>query len=189
VIVTAAHCLYHPRSGARVPLAEFRFVAGLRRGEVAALGRPVRAVTHPDFAFGEPDLAGVGADLALMELDRPVPAADAAPFAVGPPGEGALAVVSYRRDRAQLPSITEPCGTVVAFAGIMALDCPITHGVSGAPVLALDDGAPRVVAVVSAMGEVLADRRSVALTVPLTPQIDALRAALAEAPLELPEPE
>ena len=187
VIVTAAHCLYHPRTGARVPLGEFRFVAGLRRGEVAALGRPVRAVTHADFAFGAPDLAGVGADLALMELDRPVPEGDAAPFAVGPPGDGALAIVSYRRDRAQVPSIAEPCATVVAAAGIMALDCPITYGVSGAPVLALDDGGPRVVAVVSAMGETIAGGRSVALTVLLAPEIEALLAALAEAPLELPE--
>ena len=186
VIVTAAHCLFHPRTGVRVPLGEFRFVAGLRRGEVAALGRPVRAVTHADFAFGAPDLAGVGADLALMELDRPVPEGDAAPFAVGPPGDDALAIVSYRRDRAQVPSIAEPCATVVAAAGIMALDCPITYGVSGAPVLALDDGAPRVVAVVSAMGETIAGGRSVALTVLLAPEIEALLAALAEAPLELP---
>jgi hypothetical protein len=187
VIVTAAHCLFHPRTGARVPLDEFRFVAGLRLGEVAALGRPVRAVTQPGFVFGAPDLAGVGADLAVMELDRPVPEADAAPFEVGTPGDGALAIVSYRRDRAQAPSIVEPCATVVSVVGIMALDCPITYGVSGAPVLAFDDGPLRVVAVVSAMGEVLSDRRSVALTVPLAPQVEALLAALAEAPLEFPD--
>ena len=51
VIVTAAHCLFHPRTRAEVPLAEFRFVAGLRMGKSAALRRVVRAVTQPDFAF------------------------------------------------------------------------------------------------------------------------------------------
>ena len=188
VIVTAAHCLFHPRTGKRVPLSEFRFVAGLRRGEVAAFGRPVRAVSHPDFAFGAPDLAGVGADLALLELDRPVPDADAAAFAVGPPGDGGLSIVAYRRDRAQVPTIEEPCAPVTVFAGIMALDCPITYGVSGAPVLAFEGGTPRVVAVVSAIGRALAGSRDVALTVLLAPQLDALAAALAEAPLELPAP-
>jgi V8-like Glu-specific endopeptidase len=189
VVVTAAHCLFHPRTGVRVPLSELRFVAGLRRGEIAGFGRPVRAVSHPDFVFGAPDFDGIGADLALIEIDRPVPEADAAPFAVGPPGEGALSIVAYRRDRAQVPSLEEPCAPVAAFAGIMALDCAITYGVSGAPVLALGDGRPRVVAVVSAMGRVTAEPRDVALTVLLAPELDRLMAALAEAPLELPEPD
>ena len=186
VIVTAAHCLYHPRSGARVPLGEFRFVAGLRRGEVAAVRRPVRAAVHPDFVFGAPDFEGIGADLALLELGRPVPAEDAAAFAVGSAGDGALSIVSYRRGRAQVASLEGPCGPVAVFDGILALDCAITYGVSGAPVLALDDGRPRVVAVVSAIGRAL-DERDVALTVLLAPQIDRLRAALVEAPRERPE--
>ena len=38
VIVTAAHCLFHPRTRARVPLAEFRFAAGYRRGEAVGAG-------------------------------------------------------------------------------------------------------------------------------------------------------
>ena len=111
VIVTAAHCLFNPRTRERVPLGEFRFVAGLRLGETAAVRRVVRAVTHPDFAFeGLASPAGVGADLALLELDRPVPAEDAAAFATGDLGAEAapLAIVSYARDRAQAPSIEAP---------------------------------------------------------------------------------
>ena len=73
VVVTAAHCLFHPRTQARVPMREIRFVAGLRRGEVAAVRRAVKAVTQPDFAFdGMASYAGVRADLALVELDEPV---------------------------------------------------------------------------------------------------------------------
>ena len=83
-----------------------------------------------------------------------------------------------------MPSINAPCEPVAEFAGIIALDCAITYGVSGAPVLALADGSPRVVAVVVGDGRVLAEPREVTLTVPLAPQIDALRVALAEAPLE-----
>ena len=95
----------HPRTGRRVPLGEFRFVAGLRRGAVAALARPVRAASHPRFSFGAPDVASVGADLALLALDAPIAPADATPFAVGVPDGRPLAIVSYRRGRAQVATL------------------------------------------------------------------------------------
>jgi protease YdgD len=189
IVVTAAHCLFHPRTRARVPLSEIRFVAGLRLGEVAALARPVRAAAHPDFDFGAPELAGVRADLALVELARPVAEADAAPFAIGDLGGAPLAIVSYGRDRAQAPSIVEPCAAVAGFGGTIALDCAVTFGVSGAPVLERGGGGWRVVGVVSAMGRAFDGEREVTLAVLLAPRIDTLRAALAEAPLELPPQE
>ena len=69
VIVTAAHCLFHPRTRARVPLAEFRFVAGLPHGQDGGGAAVARAVTQPDFTFeGFASPAGVVADLALLEL-------------------------------------------------------------------------------------------------------------------------
>ena len=125
----------HARAGAArgVPL---RRRAPL--GETAAVRRVVRAVTQPDFAFeGLASPEGVAADLALLELARPVPAEDAAAFATGDLGAEAapLAIVSYARDRAQAPSIEAPCGLVAVFAGVAALDCAVNYGASGAPVL------------------------------------------------------
>lgn len=184
VVLTAAHCLFHPRTGARVRLSDVRFVAGLRRGEVAALRRPRRAAVHPDFAFGAPDLAGVGADLALIELDQPIDAAAATPFAVGPPTGRPLSIVAYGRDHAQVPAIEGPCDARIGGEGVLALDCAITYGVSGAPVLALDATPPHVVAVVSAMGRALPDEREVALTVRVEPWLVPLRALLDAAPIE-----
>ena len=116
VIVTAAHCLYHPRSRERVPLGEFRFVAGLRIGETAAVRRVVRAVTHPDFAFeGLASPEGVAADLALLELARPVPAEDAAAFATGDLGAEAgrspsspTPATGRRRRRSSRPAASSP---------------------------------------------------------------------------------
>lgn len=177
VIVTAAHCLFNPRTGARVPLSEFRFVAGLRRGQVAALGRPVRAVAHPRFVFGDPTPASVGADVALLELASPVAAADAVPFAVGPPDAGPLSIVSYRRGRAQVATITGPCPKIVVVGTVMTLGCTVTFGISGAPVLALPGGDGHVTAIVSAMGRAL-DGSDLALTVLLDPALADLRAAL-----------
>ena len=179
VIVTAAHCLYHPATHARVPEDEMTFVAGLRLGEKAAVRKVVRAVTQPDFAFaGIADAAGVRADLAVLALARPVPGAAAAAFPTADwdADAGPLAVVSYSRDRAQAPSI-EDCPVEVTFGGVAALDCAATYGVSGAPVL--QDG--RVVGVVSAMGRVLESDRPVTLAVLVGPWITPLLETLGEA--------
>lgn len=75
IVLTAAHCLFHPLTGARVPVSEMRFVAGLRLGKAVAVRRVTRAVPDPAFRFdGAPDYAGVRADLALLELDSTIPA-------------------------------------------------------------------------------------------------------------------
>ena len=185
VIVTAAHCLFHPRTRAEVPLAEFRFVAGLRMGKSAAVRGVVRAVTQPDFTFeGFASPAGVVADLALLELDEAVAAEDAAAFPTGDLAEdaGPLAIVSYARDRAQAPSIETPCELAASFAGVAALACAVNYGASGAPVLQGEEGERRVVAVVSAMGTALASKDPVTIAVLAGPWIEPLLAALAAEP-------
>ena len=113
-----------------------------------------------------------------------MPAEDAPAFATAGLGaEGApLAIVSYARDRPQAPSIEEPCGLAVTFAGVAALDCAVTYGASGAPVFEGADGDRRLVAVVSAMGKVQATAREVTLAVLVGPWIEPLLAALAAAP-------
>jgi V8-like Glu-specific endopeptidase len=186
VVATAAHCLYHPRTGARVPVDELRFVAGFRRGEHAALRRVVRAVTDAAYVFdGVPDFAGVSADLALLELDAPVPAEAAAPFPAGGLAGGDLAIVSYARDRPQLPSIEAPCPVASDVGGVLALACGVDFGASGGPVLEGAGEDARLVAVVSAMGKVVASGADVTLAVTVEPAIAALRDALREAPLEV----
>lgn len=178
LVVTAAHCLFNPRTRARVPLDEFRFVAGLRLGETAAVRRVARAAVHPDFAFeGLASQEGVRADLALLELARPIPHADATAFETGPLGPEPLAIVSYARDRAQAPSIEEPCGLSAVFEGVAAIDCGVNFGASGAPVFQGDGRT--LVAVVSAMGSVLATEAPVTLVVPVAPWMDLLAADLA----------
>jgi V8-like Glu-specific endopeptidase len=185
VVATAAHCLYHPRTGARVPVEELRFVAGFRRGEYAALRRVVRAVTDADYVFdGVPDFAGVSADLALLELDEPVPVEAVTPFATGALGDGDLAIVSYARDRPQLPSIEAPCRIASDVGGVLALECGVNFGASGGPVLQGEGEGARLVAVVSAMGRVVASGADVTLAVTVEPAMASLRVALEAAPLE-----
>jgi V8-like Glu-specific endopeptidase len=185
VVATAAHCLYHPRTGARVPASELRFVAGFRRGGYAALRRVVRTVTDPDYVFdGIPDFAGVSADLALLELDSPVPAEAAVPFPAGGRTGTDLAIVSYARDRPQLPSIEAPCPVASDLGEVLALDCGVDFGASGGPVLEGEGREARLVAVVSALGKVIANGADVTLAVLTEPGFTALREALDAAPRE-----
>ena len=110
VVVTAAHCLYHPRTGARVADDELRFVAGYRVREWAAVRRVTATAVDPAYAFeARATYAGVGADLAIGRLDRPVPES-VLPFATGDIADGPpLSIVSYAQDRPHAPSIETPC--------------------------------------------------------------------------------
>jgi hypothetical protein len=175
---TAAHCLYNPRTGRPVPLGELRFVAGLRRGELAAVRRITAVAVPDDFVLDEgPGLGGVRADVALLALAPPVAAREAAPLAAGAgpaPGD-AVRIVSYVRNRPEAPSIQEDCRIGALVGGVAAVTCPINFGASGAPVLAGD--AAELVAVVSAIGE-LANGDAVALAVPLAPRLAELRLTL-----------
>lgn len=179
-VLTAAHCLYNPQTGALVAPKEIRFVAGLRIDKKAAMRRVVRAVADPDFAYGRAGPAGVSADLALLVLAVPIPAKAAVPFGSGALGAGPYTIVSYGRDRPQAPSIEAPCGLISGFGAGLALDCAVTEGVSGAPVFRGAGEARQVVAVVSAMGRTIGGGgRDVALVARVEPALSRLRAALA----------
>lgn len=193
VIVTAAHCLFHPLTGARVADSELRFVAGYRIRDRAALRRVTRTAIDPAYAFAErATYAGVAADLALGLLDRPVPAA-VAPFVTAPIAEEPpLAIVSYGQDRPHAPSIETPCGIVERTGGVLALDCAVTYGASGSPLFQGEGAGLRLVGVVSAMGRLI--RPPVDVTFArLLGDLTALLAALdegpaAEEPRPLPRP-
>ena len=180
LVLTAAHCLYNPRTRARVDPGEFRFVAGQRRDVWAAVRGVRRAVTLPSYVFaGAPRYRDVRHDLALLELSEPVPAAAVLPFDVGAAaGDGGpVSIVSYARDRPQASSIQEVCPVALAFAGVAVVRCAVDFGASGAPVFAVSGGRLRLVAVVSAMGRDLGGR-PVALSVLAAPRLAALYDAL-----------
>ena len=161
-----------------MPLSEFRFVAGFHRGEYVALREIVDAAVLPGFVIGaSATLDGVREDLALLVLDREVADARITLFAPGAIRPEPATIVSYARDRSQAPSFQGPCEVRAAQAGILALACPVNFGASGAPVLAGEGAARKIVAVVSAIGATEAGEK-VALAVPLAARIPELEAAL-----------
>lgn len=170
-VLTAAHCLYNPRTRRAVPLSTLKFVAGLRLGGYAAVRRVARAATPAAYVYdGAARLDTVSADLALLQLQRPVGPKDVAPLAVGAParrGE-AKALVSYARDRAHAPSIERACRVRSRIGPVHALDCETTFGASGAPIVTGEGAARRVAAIVSASARGPGDE-------PLSLTVEALR--------------
>lgn len=152
LVLTAAHCLFDPRSGARIDPREVTFRAGVRDGASVAERVGARAVVHPDYRTGDRDgLRQLRADVALIELSAPIPAADASPFATGSsPGTGGqVSVVSYARDRSDAPAWQRACDLIGQGQGALMMSCDTHFGSSGSPVFELSSGRPRIVSVIS----------------------------------------
>jgi protease YdgD len=182
IVVTAAHCLYNPVTGRFAEPGDIRFVAGQWKQTYAAL-RGVAAVSvHPDYVaelgFGAKMVQAT--DVALLLLDAPVGAEDAAPMPESPfPAGGTVSIVAYGRDRPYIPSLRDQCSILDMGPGLALLDCEVVPGVSGAPVVVDGPDGRRVVAVVSAIADTTrAEMQGRALVVQIAPLYDSLAAGL-----------
>jgi V8-like Glu-specific endopeptidase len=180
VVLTAAHCLFDPATGARVPVEEIQFLAGWRNGRAAAYRLVRRAIPHPEFRYAGPaNATRVSHDLALIELQHPVRNTTITPFATAhSPARGdRVGVVSYAHDRSEAPSLQELCEVMAQQEGVLVLSCAVDFGASGSPVFSLDPaGAARIVSVVSSKAE--ANGRPVALAAELDGPLKVLLNAL-----------
>jgi protease YdgD len=151
LVLTAAHCLARG-DGRLIDPREITFNAGLRDGEAVARRQGLRAIIHPGYRVDDADSARqVATDIALVELASPIPAATAAPFRVARLAASArqVAVVSFARGRDAAPSIDRQCRVVGRDSGVLAFDCDVDFGASGAPVLAWGERRARIVSLVS----------------------------------------
>ena len=152
LVATAAHCLYAPRTGNARPVDRIHFVAGYRLRKFAGHEKASRTVQHPEYVYSPRiNAKAVATDVALITLKAPL---SLPPFAIAP-GLAAgdeVSILSYGRDRPEIPSIQSPCAVVLRDGGVAVLACDVTYGVSGAPVFREIDGAWRIVAIISGMG-------------------------------------
>lgn len=178
-VLTAAHCVIDGRSGRPHRLDRISVLLGYAHGRAEVI-RGVRALTLADGRAASPDsdpestLARVSHDLALLTLDRPVRLGGVAPIPMADRAAEAahrLTVVSYARGRDQRAALQDDCLVInQRDDGALVLDCQVDHGASGAPVMELSGGTPRIVAVISARGRMVLPgfpEADVALAAPL----------------------
>lgn len=152
LVLTAAHCLIDSRTGHRRDPSRILFRAAFADGTALAERAGRRAVVHPNYVFNDVDgLRQLKADVALLELEGSIPAAEAPPFAVGNRvGEGErVSVVSYAQDRAEALAWQRACGVIGRGRGVLLMNCNTNFGSSGAPVFEMSSGRPRLVSLIS----------------------------------------
>jgi len=151
LVLTAAHCVFDRARGVPQDVAEMVFRAGLRDGQAVAEMKVAKAVAHPAYDPSAPlSEFSVRHDVALLQLVQPIPAAVAAPFLVQEPGRAReVSVVSYARGREEALSWQRRCGVLGRQDGLLALNCDVDFGSSGAPVFDLSGPRARIVSIIS----------------------------------------
>ncbi len=126
LVLTAAHCLYSPKTGRKVDPRKIEFQAGLRSGKAKATRTVKNTVQHPKYRHNVGN-AQVGYDLALLKLRKPIPANIAKPVAIstGRSSEGLLGVVSYTIGNQNDPRMMFPCQVLARQNETMVMNCKV----------------------------------------------------------------
>lgn len=172
LVLTAAHCLFDPRTGRQVDPGSVQFQAGLNNGASKAERRVVTASFHPDYRYRAKGQAQVGSDLALLRLNTPIDRRSVTPvgFDQRPEKGDILSVIAYTIGHQTNPRMAYPCKVLARKQETLVMSCEVDFGASGAPVFALHGGRrPYLVSVISAKAAMGGQDVSVGTT--LDPQI------------------
>jgi len=169
LVLTAAHCIYDKQSGTEWPAEALSFHAGWRDGAAIAERAVAGFAAHPQY---DPKIGltidNLRTDVALLKLQSAIPAATAAPFVLhGAAQTGQrVSVVSYGRGRDSALSWQRECGLLGRQAGILAFDCDVTFGSSGAPVFVREGARARILTLVSSGGGKDGQKRAFGMELP-----------------------
>lgn len=147
LVLTAAHCVAR---AAAVP-GTITFAAGASGDTAAALRRGAEVIVQS----GDPGAARVLADdVALLRLDRPIPADVATPLPLAAPEADVFTLLAYRRDAPGQARRDDGCSLIATDGPVIGLTCAVVSGNSGAPVLLRTEAGWRIAAVAVAQGAV-----------------------------------
>lgn len=183
LVLTAAHCVIDRRTGTSYPPQKLTFRAGLRDGVAIAERRGIQLAVMPGYDRRKGmQWDNVRRDVALLRLEEPITVREADPFVLhqGPTRGARISVVSYGQGRAEALSRQRKCQLLMAQSDLMAFDCNVTFGSSGAPVFAHNGQRGRILSIVS--GGSRDDGRSVAFGMRLDKAVATLKAQLRAAP-------
>jgi hypothetical protein len=147
MVLTAAHCV---RDTVEHPEA-IRFDAGWAGGKPTGLRKGAAVILAGE--AGAPGVAGLVADVALVVLDAALPPDAFAPLPLAAPKGGPFSLISFDRSAPGQPQSAALCRPLAKPPGLLALDCPVVSGNSGAPLLERDGDGWRVVAVMVASAQ------------------------------------
>jgi protease YdgD len=157
IVLTAAHCLYNPRTRALLQAVSLHVLFGYQRGAYRWHRQVARITVGPGFdgTTGKPQPG----DWARLELTEPVPVMPLALFDGGISSGMAVALAGYNQDRAQLLMADLAChvlrvGVLSDGARFIVHDCAATHGTSGGPLLARQNSGWAVIGINIAAGKV-----------------------------------
>lgn len=158
LVLTAAHCLFNPRTQAMLPASSLHVLFGYHRGEYRTHATVERYTYDPGFD-GRKNvgmLSGDNAhvDWALLTLaPQPKVSEPVLPLAVKPPAAGTpLALGGFNQDRSHQLLADQAC-TVLGWgnfpngAPMLLHDCSATRGTSGGPIFANRNGRWEVVGI------------------------------------------
>jgi protease YdgD len=178
LVLTAAHCVVDP-DGTPVPADRISFRAGLSDGRALVEARVARTVIDPAYrpiSPAPPEM--IRRDVALMQLSDPIPTTQIPPFAVALPGRGdKVGVVSYADGRTEALAWQPVCNVLARQEGLIAVDCDVSFGSSGAPVLDRSAGYRAKIVSIISVGSTW-DGRRVAVGMELPEVVAGLKAAL-----------
>lgn len=177
LVLTAAHCVFD-RDGTRVDPGRISFRAGFSYGSSVADVAVARTVVDPGYLNVDPAPPEmIERDAALLQLVDPIPSAVISPFVVARPGNGdEVSVVSYAEGREEALSWQRLCNVIGRQERLIAMDCDVTFGASGAPVLDRSGYRAKIVSIISAGGEDNGKPISIGMELPAL--VDRLKAAL-----------
>ena len=155
LVLTAAHCVYRKSDGEMVKPSGLTFQAGLTEGQAAAQRVVAQIEAHVGYKPADGyNFDNIRYDIALVRLAEPIPTSELDPFAVfsGIMPQGPVSVVSYGRGRSEVLSRQNQCEVVGRRQGLIAMDCDVTFGSSGAPVFTHLNGRGQIASVISGGG-------------------------------------
>ncbi len=181
LVLTAAHCLFDKQTGLEIDHTSIEFLAGWHEGYASAYRYIFRVLIHPEYKFGG-DVTSrlVLNDLALLELNHPIPVGEILPFemAHSPPRGSKVIMVSHSFRHSDGPYLQNLCKVLEQQNTGLVTSCAVDFGNSGAPIFVVQNGEPKIVSVVSHKATV--EGAAVSLGTSFNVPLDVLRSEWAE---------
>jgi protease YdgD len=177
LVLTAAHCVIEP-DGSAIDAGRITFRAGFSYGTSLTEVPVARTIVDPDYENIDPaPLEVIQRDVALLQLAEPIPSALISPFVVADPRDGdKVSVVSYAVGREEALSWQRVCQVLGRKDELIAVDCDVSFGSSGAPVLDRSGYRAKIVSIISAGGDY--EGKPIAFGMELPVMVNRLKAAL-----------